>query len=221
MASTVGRLFQDSNVVQENVWGKPDAPRSCRKAFGGRKPLGDVSNSAIPASVNQTSKKPPAGVVAAAKASGRKVLFDISNSAKFQKGNEATVVKGKLSVVSEEPSVVACGIAEEGFLHDHDKCIKAQTRGMDAAEFMKIITMEDDFPIRLRSPRASAMNNGFEPESPEKYKLSMEEGSWDFELSPAGKLDSSPSWSPPSSPDSGLSWMDRDDICNFKLIDSP
>ncbi|CAN1179827.1 hypothetical protein LINPERPRIM_LOCUS12357 [Linum perenne] len=209
MASSIGRLFQDRNV--ENVWVNRDASKSSKKGGG-----------------FQTSKKAPVGSVG--KASGklrasprnRKALSDISNSAKLQKGSETSkkpVVKERLNVVAEEePPVAECGF-EEGFLHNHDECIKAQTREMDVEEFMRIISMDGDCPMQFGSPGGSTMmTTSFEPESPERnYKSLVEEGSWDLKLSPTWSL--SP---PPSPPKLDLSWMDEDDGCfNLKLIDSP
>lgn len=124
--------------------------------LGGRKPLGDLSNSAKPAptqaSKNANSKNYAfiGEVVTSSKATqdasnkksnfktfdkvqtrSRKALSDISNSGKPNL-QEASKKKQntKLSVV-EEDFVCPNGILEEGFLHNHQECIKAQTRTMD------------------------------------------------------------------------------------------
>ncbi|CAI0546551.1 unnamed protein product [Linum tenue] len=157
------------------------------------------------------------------KASGnRKVLSDISNSSNVPTGSDISQKKAvknskRLSVVQEEDPMHPCAIAEEGFLHNHDECIKAQNRQMDLDEFLKILGLDKDCSEHFENRRAQV-----EPDSPKlHYELMEEEESWNFEFPTMRNLHSSPCSSPPS-PKSDSSWLDCDhDFVNFQLTASP
>jgi len=109
-----------------------------------RKPLGDLSNSMktdaprIPRDASKTkSISKASGKVQTA---GRKPLSDISNSRKPETKKKS--FNAKLSVLTEEPDRTSA-IAEEKFLHNHEECIKAQTRAMDIDEFLQSIGLND------------------------------------------------------------------------------
>ena len=76
------------------------------------------------------------------KTSGRKALSDISNSWN-QQLNEAPKknLSTKVSVVAEEDLDAIC---EEGFLHNHKECIKAQKKAMDIDEFLKTVGLKNN-----------------------------------------------------------------------------
>lgn len=133
--------------------------------LGGRKPLGDLSNSVNP-TPNQSLKKQNSNVfsdnvIGASKSkikidgskkksfsrapeklqtSGRKALSDISNSGKSHL-HEAPKknMNAKLSVLTEED---LSAIAEEGYLHNHQECIKAQTKSMDIDELLRTVGLD-------------------------------------------------------------------------------
>jgi hypothetical protein len=72
---------------------------------------------------------------------GRKPLSDISNSRKPETKKQSFNAK-KLTVLTEEPDQTSA-IAEEKFLHNHQECIKPQTRAMDINEFLQSIGLKD------------------------------------------------------------------------------
>ncbi|TXG70983.1 hypothetical protein EZV62_005918 [Acer yangbiense] len=81
------------------------------------------------------------------KTSGRKALSDISNSRK-QQLNEAPKknLSTKVSVVAEKDLDAIC---EEGFLHNHEECIKAPKKAMDIDEFLKTVGLKNnDIPMQ-------------------------------------------------------------------------
>lgn len=136
--------------------------------LGGRKPLGDLSNSANPvptlASKKQNSKnfaivekvvtssKVPQDasnkrntLKTSGKVQGgsRKALSDISNSGKPNL-QEASKKKQntKLGVVEEE-LLCPSGVVEEQFLHNHQECIKARNRTMGMDHFLSTVGLEN------------------------------------------------------------------------------
>ena len=148
--------------------GKTNISKAPRKgSVGGRKPLGDLSNSLNP-TPSQTLKKENSKIFSftekepgvsklthdsskkksVTKASekvqggGRKALSDISNSGKPRlqettKKNQTT----KLGILAEDPPE-PIDIAEEGFLHNHEECIKAQRRSLSTDEFLRILGLD-------------------------------------------------------------------------------
>ncbi|XP_021813255.1 protein PATRONUS 1-like [Prunus avium] len=230
MASTIGHLFQDQNLIVHShgasLGGKGDTFRKQRKGeLGARKPLGDLSNSGKPALTQASKKQVSKEMVhdasnkkAFSKASdkvqtrSRKALSDISNS-------QAPLVQKKhnmkLSVVAEE-AICPGAIAEERFLHNHEECIKAQTQSMDMDHFLMTLGLHKDSCKNLASPWAApASSSQFEPESPPRY-LELEEMN---ELEPSWlseKLDSPP-FSPKSPSFHTVSSLFSED-CDFQLI---
>ncbi|KAK7314411.1 hypothetical protein VNO77_32933 [Canavalia gladiata] len=145
MAAQTGRLFQDQdlNAHMNDFAGK----RKTRA--GGRKPLGDLSNSVSQASKPlklknlETNKSTANKVSEKSLAGSRKALFDISNSGK----PHVPEIKNKISLKSSslaEESLHPSAIAEERILHDHKKCIKSQFETADAHQFFKTVGLEDD-----------------------------------------------------------------------------
>ena len=154
-------LFIGASVVgKENI--SKATPR--KGSIDGRKPLGDLSNSVNP-TPNQTSKKDNSKKfsftekeIGASKqthdsskkktvskasgkvqAGGRKALSDILNSSKphlqeTSKKNQTS----KLTILAEDPSQPE-DIAKEGFLHNHEECIKAQNRAIRTNEFLLLL----------------------------------------------------------------------------------
>jgi hypothetical protein len=159
------------SMAGASVGGKTNVYKAERKGgLGARKPLSDLSNSEKPvlnrAPKKQTSKnvtfidehsgaskirdvtnKKTSISKASAKlqTGSRKALSDISNSGKADLHAEALNknLNLKLGVVAEKPLHHVSAIAEERFLHNHQECIKAQTKSMDMDEFLKTVGLDN------------------------------------------------------------------------------
>ncbi|XP_015571176.1 uncharacterized protein LOC8277110 isoform X2 [Ricinus communis] len=229
---------------ETSVGWKTNVSKAPRKGvLGGRTPLGDLSNSLKP-SLNQASKKQNSSIFsftekeigasqnaldatknrstckkASGKAhtTGRKPLSDISNSGK-QNRNEGSKrsYNAKLSVVAEEP-IDANAIAGEQFLHNHEECIKVQSRVMNLDQFLQMIGLDNDI-IKQHANTVS-----IKAESPPRQHLELEEMTeelieeefWNDKLWSC-KLDSPPPCRTPKSP---KHYMNSD--YNFALLESP
>ncbi|KAF5731156.1 hypothetical protein HS088_TW19G00761 [Tripterygium wilfordii] len=259
MASQVGSVIQDQNLNTHyngaSAGGKTTISKGVKKGgLGGRKPLGDLSNSVKPF-LNPASKKQNSNIFSfteeetgvskitfeasnkksISKAGDkvqtggrRKVLSDISNSGKpslneASKKNQGT----KLNVVVAEDKIHPSAIAEEGFLHDHNECIKAQTRAMDMDEFLKILGLNNDLVLskQLETPLATPHLSNLKIGSPTRQMeldemdepIAETDISWKHEsLSDLN----SPTCQTPRSPNAHMNWTENKSI-NFKLIDSP
>ena len=153
------------SIAGSSVGSKTNVPKG-KGGLGGRRPLGDLSNSGKPdlnhapkkqtsknlafigeesgASQirNDTSKKKSFSKASdKVKTGTRKALSDISNSSKSH-SHEASKknLNQKLSVVAEEALHT---IAEERFLHNHQECIKAETKAIDIDEFLKTVGLDN------------------------------------------------------------------------------
>lgn len=154
-----------------SVGGKTNVQKAERKGgLGARKPLSDLSNSekhvlnqapkkqtskkvtfidehsGASKMRNDTNKKTSISRASAKLQTGsRKALSDISNSGKAHLNGEAINknLNLKLGVVAEEPLHHVSAIAEERFLHNHQECIKAQTKSMDLDEFLKTVGLDN------------------------------------------------------------------------------
>ncbi|KAK8556385.1 hypothetical protein V6N12_002789 [Hibiscus sabdariffa] len=217
--------------------GKGNVSKAQRKAgIGGRKPLGDVSNSVKP-TPNQISKKDNSKIIpftgkeiSASKtsgivqATGRKALSDISNSGKpYSQGTSKKNQTAKASILEEDRHRLE-DIAEEGCLHNHEDCIKAQKRAISTNEFLRILGL-DDFSKHSASAKEYSSSNKMEPMSPPRYaepnKMNV---ILSEELSPpkhksSRKLDSFAA--SPELLDQHMQWDDPKYIPSFKLIESP
>ncbi|CAL8169115.1 unnamed protein product [Prunus armeniaca] len=156
-----------------SIVGKGDVLKTQMRGLGGRKPLGDISNSGKPI-LSQASKKQPSknfpvveevtslpkivhdastrkGVFKASEkvqTHSRNTLSHISNSVKpnLQKNHSM-----KLKVMAEEP-LCPSAIAEEGFLHNHQECIKAQNKAMDLDQLlMNFSELKPESPLRCKN----------------------------------------------------------------------
>ncbi|KAL4388118.1 hypothetical protein GQ457_09G014320 [Hibiscus cannabinus] len=250
MASRTAGLIQDQNVNVRFNAGKGNVSKAQRKAgVGGRKPLGDLSNSVNP-TPKLISKKENAKIIpftgkeisalklthdssknkSLSKASekvqvtGRKALSDISNSGKpYSQGTSKKNQAAKVSILEEDRHRLA-DIAEEGCLHNREDCIKAQKRAISTNEFLRILGL-DDFSKHSASAKEYSLSNKMEPMSPprnaepDKMNVMLSE-----ELSPpkhksSRKLDSFAA--SPELLDQHMQWDDPKYIPSFKLIESP
>ncbi|TXG70987.1 hypothetical protein EZV62_005922 [Acer yangbiense] len=234
MESQVGNLIQDQNVHFKgaSAGGKNIVTKAPRKeALSRRKPLGDISNSIQP-TPNRSIKKQNSSMFSfTEKETGAsKLTFDgnkkktrgrkaLSNSRKQQlheapKKNLST----KVSVVAEEDLDAIC---EEGFLHNHEECIKAQKKAMDIDEFLKTVGLKNnDFPMQQSASSSQVVMDDL---------LSEDEFPWKHEE--FSDHDSPPPCrSSPKSPNHFMMWeediVDDFDIMpfespNFTLIESP
>ncbi|GKV33010.1 hypothetical protein SLEP1_g41567 [Rubroshorea leprosula] len=230
---------QDLNVHFNgaSAGGKTNVSKAPRKGgLSGRKPLGDLSNSvkatpyqatriqksnifsftekeigASGISQGASKKSIPKASEKVQKSTGRKALSDISNSSKLHlheasKKNQTT----KLSTVSEERSP-HCSIADESFLHDHQECIKAQSKDIGMAEFLHIVGLDNDFSKQTAAARTLPVSNKIKVadlliESPSPLK--------------EDKLDSPPAKTPKPM-NHHMGWNGDDYTPSFKLLETP
>ncbi|KAL0358937.1 UNVERIFIED_CONTAM: hypothetical protein Sangu_0743100 [Sesamum angustifolium] len=192
MATPAPRLIQDQNL---NILHSGAAPggkpvtKAGKKRGGldGRKALNDISNSRKPSvyhsvkkdnSINVISiEKDPIAVKAKSskaaekgKVGGRKALSDLTNSVKPPK--QAPATGRKLNAVAEE-NVPSC-LANEGFLHNHQECIKAQMKSADMDYFLKSVGLSNDIPMQLSARKALQISSK-KPESNMMKHLEMKE----------------------------------------------
>ncbi|GMJ08788.1 hypothetical protein HRI_004548000 [Hibiscus trionum] len=194
-------LIQDQNLnVQFN--GKANVTKAQRKAgIGGRKPLGDLSNSVKP-TPNQTSKKESVKIIPF-------ILKEIQ--------------KAKLGILEEDRSQLE-DIAEEGCLHNHQDCIKAQKIAISTNEFLRILGL-DDFSKHSTFAKEYSLSNKMEATSPPRYAESNKMTAMMIEeLSPpkhmlSRKLDSFEA--SPEPLDHHMQWDGPKYTPSFKLIESP
>ncbi|KAI9159755.1 hypothetical protein LWI28_001649 [Acer negundo] len=228
MESQVGNLIHDQNLNVHfkgaSARGKNNVAKAPRKGALGRKPLGDLSNSIQP-TPKQSIKKQNSSMLSFTekemgsskltfdgskkKTSGRKVLSDISNSWN-QQLNEAPKknLSTKVSVVAEED----LDIAKEGFLHNHEECIKAHTKAMDIDEFLKTVGLKNnDFPMQQSATSSLVAMDDL---------LSEDEFPWKHEE--FSYHDSPPPCRSPKSPNRFMMWEDtEDDIAFMPSFESP
>ncbi|KAH0704429.1 hypothetical protein KY290_018024 [Solanum tuberosum] len=253
-------MLQDQNINIHfdgaSLFGKNDTSKALKKGggLGGRKALNDISNSAKPSSL-QASKKNSASVISIGKdlnatknkfiagtkdnlakvpdKGGRKALTDLTNSSKpsAKQGSKKGLDK-KLSAAAA--ANIPTSIAEEQFLHDHKKCIKAQRKVFDMDFFLKEVGLENDIPVELlASPRVSklsmkSMSLTYQLETPVKKHFEVEEMPELLMCDQVPKCekkgtsgDSSPFLGSPISPKlSSMSWKDVSDPC-FTLTGTP
>ncbi|KAK9906915.1 hypothetical protein M0R45_002597 [Rubus argutus] len=222
MASKVGRLFQDQNLtVHSNgasLVGKGDAKTQKKGGFGGRKPLGDVSNTGKPEFTKASKKSALTNVP--------QIIADASNKKSLAKALDKVQTRGSRKALSDvsntvkppvhkKSSVVApppCGFEEEGFLHDHQQCIKAMRKAnhMDQMDQLMMIHGPDSSK-KLSSPCAASQLSKVEPESPMRY-LDLKEMPELFDSPPHCKSPLSPNHT--KSP-----WIWED--CDFQVMETP
>ncbi|KAJ0099934.1 hypothetical protein Patl1_20188 [Pistacia atlantica] len=244
MASQVGSLIHDRNLnvhYNASAGGKTNVSKSLKKGgLGGRKPLGDLSNSVKP-TPNQSLKKPNSNSfiekdIGASKitfdgskkksskasekplTSTRKALSDISNSGKPHL-RESSNLNAKLSVLEEERF---SALAEEDFLHNHQECLKARTKAMDIDELLIAVGLHNGFSKQSVSPwvASSALDDfKFQLASPLRW-LELEELG-EHGLGGAQSPQKSEHFSDLDSPKSPNRCMQWDEEVNFMLIKTP
>ncbi|KAJ0525769.1 putative protein Patronus [Helianthus annuus] len=157
MAMHASRLTQDQNlnVHFDGVKINGSIAQKNKGGLGGRKALNDISNSGKPSAL-QPSKKHntknviPIGedsiVTKKAPVSGRKALGDLTNSAipSSQKNGLKKMSQRKKAIAFVDDEKFPYSIAEEGFIHNHDECIKAQKKSMGLNEFLSTIGLDED-----------------------------------------------------------------------------
>lgn len=129
--------------------GKTDVTKADKRGgLGGRRrALNDISNSRNPSSFPSKKKDSSINVISIDKdpstvkgksskaaekgrVAGRKALSDLTNSVKARPKQIPSLGR-KLNAVAEE--------AEDGFLHNHQECIKAQTITVEKDYFLKTV----------------------------------------------------------------------------------
>lgn len=248
MASQAGGLVQDQNFAHTSgtgpsVGSKTNVSKAVRKGgLGGRKPLGDLSNSLKPKTqnpnifssiekelavkkiTNDASKKGSKKITndnEKLQIGNRKALLDISNSGKpeLHKGSKKSS-KTKLSVFAEE-TIHDGALTEERFLHNHQECIKAQRRAMDMDQFLNTVGLDSGLPRRSPSPRSSPVFNKTKPESSWKTSEMDEMAEHRLIDDPShSNLHLSPPCKTPGLINHDHGWKD-DEFVNFELMDTP
>lgn len=132
---------------------KTDASKADKRGggLGGRKALNDISNSRKPSAFSSVKKDNSINVISIdkdpsaskgmsskkserGKVGGRKALTDLTNSVK-PRPKQVPSLGRKLNSVAE--------VAEEGFLHNHQECIKAQMMTVDRDYFLKSVGLSN------------------------------------------------------------------------------
>ncbi|KZV36469.1 hypothetical protein F511_15974 [Dorcoceras hygrometricum] len=168
MATPAHFLMQDQNLNILHNGGKTDVTKVDKKGrVSDRKALNDISNSRKP-SVFHSNKTENVKIAVSAgkdlcaasttattqkrgkatekgKDGGRKALGDITNSVKRPLQQYAPKAGRKLSIVAEEK--VPISIVDEAFLHNHEECIKAQTK-IELDLFMKSVGLDNDISVK-------------------------------------------------------------------------
>ncbi|XP_042053154.1 protein PATRONUS 2-like isoform X2 [Salvia splendens] len=156
MATPAHRLIQDQNLnflYSTTPGGKTDVTKADKRGgLGGRRALNDISNSRNPSSFHSKKKDSSINVISIDKhpstvkgesskaaekgrVGGRKALSDLTNSVK-PRPKQIPSLGRKLNAVAEE--------AKDGFLHNHQGCIKAQTMSVDKDYFLKTVGLAND-----------------------------------------------------------------------------
>ncbi|KAH7841006.1 hypothetical protein Vadar_024448 [Vaccinium darrowii] len=218
--------------------------------LGGRRALNDISNSGRPSALNTSKKHNAKNVVSVGKeigsskimssfggiknvskapekgqAGGRKALSDLTNSGKpyvqqAPKGSHGN----KLGAVVEE-DILSHNVAQEQLLHNHQKCIKAQQKGIDIDYFLKAVGLDNDNSMRLASPPVSPLSAKLKAESPPRY-MEIEDMTEllyvDQYQRKEVRLPSEPTspFGSPKSPNALVMWNDNN-FPNFTLMKSP
>ncbi|KAL3652402.1 hypothetical protein CASFOL_002083 [Castilleja foliolosa] len=158
MATSAHRRIQDQNLNILYNGAQTDAVKAENKRrVAGRKALNDISNSRkLSANVISIEKDPVAVAKAKlpkatekGKASGRKALTDVTNSVK-----QLAAKQGPSSNSRKLGSV-----AEEGFLHNHHECVKAQAKGVDVGYFLKSVGLSNDIHMKVSASRAIPLSS--------------------------------------------------------------
>ncbi|GJW96892.1 patronus 1-like protein [Tanacetum coccineum] len=161
MAMHASRMTQDQNfsVHSDGAKMNESTVKKNKGGLGVRKALNDISNSVKPSALQPLRKQNLKNVLpigedvgvgkkplAKAQASGRKALGDLTNMVKpfgQQQGlKNKSQVKQSLTIAEDVPY----SIAEEGFRHNHDECVKQQKNVSfdDFNEFLHAIGHEND-----------------------------------------------------------------------------
>ncbi|KAJ9545752.1 hypothetical protein OSB04_025459 [Centaurea solstitialis] len=151
---TSTRVKANGSTVQKNKGG-----------LRARKALNDISNSKNVIPIGEDLGVPKKAQIGGKpqisgkkpQVSGRKALGDLTNSVKpfgQQQGLKRRVEKKSITVAEDEDENFPNSIAQEGFLHNHDECIKSHKSTMDLHHFLKTIGLDED----VSCPSVSARN---------------------------------------------------------------
>ncbi|KAK9922010.1 hypothetical protein M0R45_030494 [Rubus argutus] len=150
MASKVGRLFQDQNLtVHSNgasLVGKGDAKTQKKGGFGGRKPLGDVSNTGKPEFTKASKKSALTNVP--------QIIADASNKKSLAKALDKVQTRGSRKALSDVSNTVKPPV--------HKKSSVVAPPPPCGFE-------EEDSSKKLSSTCAASQLSKVEPESPMRY----------------------------------------------------
>ncbi|PIN20293.1 hypothetical protein CDL12_07027 [Handroanthus impetiginosus] len=247
MATPAHRLIQDQNLNflynGSTPAGKTDVAKADKKGgLARRKALNDISNSRKPSVLPSGKKDNSTKVIAIekdtfavkaksskatekAKVGGRKALSDLTNSVK-PPSKPVPNTGRKMNAVTEEN--VPSSLAEERFLHNHQECIKAQTKAIDMDYFLKSVGLNNDIPMQQLSPKRALQLSSNKPENKMKHLeiKEMPEHLFEDQVFPeCKKLDhpgySSPGCRSPKSPKPPYMNWDDEDISDLMVVETP
>ncbi|XP_021765054.1 protein PATRONUS 2 [Chenopodium quinoa] len=170
----------------------------------GRKPLTDMTNSRKPTAKDKSSVKNISGFKAPEKVLqpnkiGRKPLGDLTNSKKptAQEKSAKNNCTQSVSAAVKKEQVQSFALGE-GFLHNHDECIKANRQSMSLDYFLETVALKRD-SASVATPQHPELSKAanLELEIPMEIE-EMEIETWDVcapESPQAPKSPRSPDWS--------------------------
>ncbi|KAK9724669.1 hypothetical protein RND81_05G091100 [Saponaria officinalis] len=204
--------------MNENMFRGPEKKQS--KAV--RKPLGDVTNSSKPVEKFKSSAKTFNGLKGLEKVKtkvARKPLGDVTNSQR-PRAQEKSSKKDRVETVSAVNVQKANNwIKEEGFLHNHDECIKAQSQctSMSLDYFLETVGLKKD-------PSATSLHTTQFPNlsivSDDELETPMELTEYEIDMTDLCAPPSPPSPKAPGSPCWGIDWNNLN-FSPLKLKESP
>ncbi|KAL3650513.1 hypothetical protein CASFOL_006916 [Castilleja foliolosa] len=154
MATSTHRLIQDQNLNILYNGAKTNAVKAEKKTrVAGRKALNDISNSRKLQTNVISIEKDPVAIAKAklpkttekGKVGGRKALTDVTNSVKQPAAKQS---------LSSSKGMKLGPVADEGFLHNHQECVKAQAKGVDVGYFLKSVGLSNDIHMQVSASRA-------------------------------------------------------------------
>lgn len=196
---------------------------------GGRKPLGDVTNSSkLPAKDKSSAKNfntfRVQEHVQPNNKKGRKPFADVTNSNKLCSKDQSSKKTCTKVLSGNEGQFDSCSLANEGFLHNHDECIKAQRQSMTMSmdHFLEIVGLKRECPALVSTTQIPQVSMALESELKTVMELDkLEIDMLDISSPPTPPAPKSPpSLNSPVSPFWSMDWKNLE-FSPFKLKDSP
>lgn len=215
------------SVIQPNENGFRAAPGKLLSK-GARKPLGDVTNSSkLPAKDKSSAKNfntfRAQEMVQPNSKKGRKPFTDLTNSNKPRSKDQSSKKTCTKVLSGNEGQFRSCSLADEGFLHNHDECIKAQRQSMTMSmdHFLETVGLKrvSECPAVMSTPKIPQVSMALESE----LKTVMELDKLEIDMleissppTPPALPKSPPSLKSPVSPFWSMDWKNLE-FSPFKL----